>query len=380
MAILNNNFFISKTKTMYVNFLTKRPSVKKGKAIIYIMSFPKSDSGLLEKLAAIYGEKLLVFYTPRCREYAEYLASQGIHVASFTPKGLLLKNYFAWIQGAQLVLVDNYFPELASLKKDKTVIQLWHATGAVKTFGWLDKQTRKRSKSDQKRFQAVYDAITDIVVASDQMQMIFQESWHYTGNFLKVGLPKTVLPAIEQPSKKDSPTFLYAPTYREDKEKSKQFVQEMLQVFSKFPQYNLLIKLHPHDQERLNLAVDFPRSAANSHFSTMTLEELYQKSDYLITDYSSSIFDFSTIKKAPAILFYCPDSKEYAENPGLQAYFLNQEVPGPILNTQAELALRLQQLDLSEYTKQYQHFVSKWNQYNSEDSMLQLIEVIQERM
>lgn len=47
---------------------------------------------------------------------------------------------------AKVVITDNYFVELAGLKERKNVtcIQIWHANGALKKFGWEDKAAQKK--------------------------------------------------------------------------------------------------------------------------------------------------------------------------------------------------------------------------------------------
>ncbi|MBC8923494.1 CDP-glycerol glycerophosphotransferase family protein, partial [Escherichia coli] len=86
------------------------------------------------------------------------------------------------------------FVELAGLKERKNVtcIQIWHANGAVKKFGWEDKAAQKRSARDKKRFQEVYRCFSKVLVGSDEMAAIFQRSFLLEdSHMLKLGIPRT---------------------------------------------------------------------------------------------------------------------------------------------------------------------------------------------
>ena len=65
-------------------------------------------------------------------------------------------------------------------------------------------------------------------------------------------------------------------------------------------------------------------------------------SDLLVTDYSSTIFDYSLLNKPMA--FFCYDYDDYDRN----FYFdYSSELPGPLLRTQDELISYLEQCDYS---------------------------------
>src|SRR5690625_5949147 len=60
--------------------------------------------------------------------------------------------------------------------KKQIIIQLWHAAGAVKTFGFKDEQVKLRRQPARERFQYNYDQVDYTVVGSDRMGEIFMEA------------------------------------------------------------------------------------------------------------------------------------------------------------------------------------------------------------
>src|SRR5699024_11400516 len=76
--------------------------------------------------------------------------------------------------------------------KNQIIIQVWHAAGAVKTFGSKDEQVKLRRQPDRDRFQFIYDQVDYTVVGSDRMGEIFMEAFNTTNeNLIRTGVPRT---------------------------------------------------------------------------------------------------------------------------------------------------------------------------------------------
>jgi CDP-glycerol glycerophosphotransferase len=73
------------------------------------------------------------------------------------------------------------------------------------------------------------------------------------------------------------------------------------------------------------------------------LRELYLAADVLVTDYSSSMFDFAVTRKP--ILFYTYDLEYYRDV--LRGFYwdFETEAPGPLLRTTPEVVAALEDLD-----------------------------------
>src|SRR5699024_11393081 len=71
---------------------------------------------------------------------------------------------------SRIIFIDNYFGFIAGMPvtKKQIIIQLWHAAGAVKTFGFKDEQVKLRRQPARERFQFNYDQVDYTVVGSDR--------------------------------------------------------------------------------------------------------------------------------------------------------------------------------------------------------------------
>ena len=273
---------------------------------------------------------------------------------SDSPKKILLKFFnllkFFFIKTYKLsrskyvFLDDNFFP-LAYMKSDKnlTVIQLWHASGAFKKFGF----EVVNDKNVQNLIERSGSKIDYLVVSSEKISKIYKEAFKVDANkILSLGTPKADYYFDEKnnnaknikkirvkfekkyPKIKGKKIVLYAPTFRENKEKNSDILLNFNdQLFYSYlgSDFCLFFKSHPK----------FKVSKSN-HFINVSdyenTDELLLISDILITDYSSIIIEYAILSKP--IIFY-PFDIDYYVNNERGFYFDYNQVPGPIArNTQ----------------------------------------------
>lgn len=319
--------------------------------VIYLMSFG-DNLDFIRQLNARTTGRLTVYYLPAAAAGARQLAQAGVRTCPFQDSVRMVFSAVPPMTRAADLFVDNYFAFTAGLYRQpgQRVIQLWHAAGAVKAFGWGDPQTSLRSTSDQHRFQAVYDQITDYVVGADKMGAVFATSYHVSRDRMRVlGYPRSdryrhtawvqrTADAIyaQYPQFRDHEVVLYAPTYRA----GVQFeLPSDFKTLTLQPNQLLVVKLHPHlaaqatrlQQQYPNLITLVPE------FST---DELLTVTNTLISDYSSVIFDYALLSNCQKMIFYVYDWQTYQQTVGLQADF-KQWAPGPLVTTAAELAIVL---------------------------------------
>lgn len=370
------NNCISLLKSCYLVILRLLPNFRRKAAVVYIMSFSTNDGGLIRCLAKRYEQDFYLFYTKKTKSYAKELARSGVQISPYTLWHLLFRNQISLLKNARVVLVDNYFPELCLLKKDQALIQLWHAIGAIKKFGWETPATHMRPKTDQRRFQQVYDQFTDIVVASESMSTVFQRSYQVSPNvFRYLGVPQAdrLLSLASEQFDPEAAQVLYAPTYRETPAQMALVLKQALTVFAKFPKKQFLVKLHPTVTVQ---SLDLPE---NVYVTTMPLQQLFPKAELLITDYSACIFEFLLYKKMPQILFFLPDKECYEHQPGIQEDFW-ATAPGQITRTTEELQKALLTDSYKEYSNQAKQFHELWNNYNDGETVNRVMELVQTRI
>ncbi|WEE34709.1 CDP-glycerol glycerophosphotransferase family protein [Lactiplantibacillus paraplantarum] len=339
--------------------------------VIYLMSFADNLDFIRQLNQRIPG-RLTVYYLPSASKGAAQLTQIGIATQPFHDSIRFALTGVPAITRATDIYIDNYYGFTAGLtrRSSQRLIQLWHAAGAVKTFAWGDPQTAQRPADDRRRFQAVYDQITDYVVGSDKMGTIFAASYHVPKTRMRVlGYPRSdrycesgwvtrTTTAIYQkyPEFKQQEVILYAPTYRAGVQLTLPADFDQLKLR---PDQRLVIKLHPHlaDQER-DLQARYPDQVTLvPEFST---DELLTVANTLISDYSSVVFDYALLPNCQKIVFYVFDWDHYKREVGLQADFKDW-APGPFVMTMAALN---QVLAMPATSLQLVRFNQLWNTRN----------------
>lgn len=357
--------------------------------VAYFMSFAGNETFIRELVKQFGSDEVLIVYKTNVKE--NVLQLQQVHIIKHAIefKKFQVTSFVKGIKLARVTLFDNYYPELSAINKTKKdyFIQMWHANGAIKAFGWEDPSTYHRSVEDQQRFQRVYDSFDQIVVGSEKMADVFQRSWHVVSDKIdRIGYPRTDKyfeeSWIEKARKKiqtklpeltQKRVILYAPTYRKDVSFSLPDDWRKIKV----PQDAVLIvRLHPHlaNVERQIVDASPDRVIMVDHF--ISTQELLCVADTLITDYSSIAFDFILLDNARSVIFFTYDLEEFERTVGIQASFkaafLNQMV-----NTVEQLndAILFGNSDKNVIHKLNQ----QWNTLNDGHSSARLIKQVKER-
>lgn len=353
--------------------------------VVFLVSFEENPTAIIKQMKlANVTPKTIVFYDPRVdvsKLSLDFIKAKPKTLKQFIPLMFHLNT-------AKVVVIDNYFVELAGLKLRNGVncIQIWHANGALKKFGWEDKAAQKRSAKDKKRFQEVYKRFTKVLVGSDEMATIFQKSFLLDeSNMLKLGVPRTDYFFKEAQLQENYQwsyehlhltnriKLLYAPTFRDNElgmAKLHLDIAEMKQALGN--EYQLILKLHPsisNDLEKLDddfvIYVD----------KETPIETLLPVVDILITDYSSIPFEFALLQKP--MIFFTYDLTEYDNARGLSDGFL-ETIPGPHVFTTTELIEVIQNntFDLEKI----RFFAEKWNKYSDGFSSERFVSFLKEQL
>lgn len=135
--------------------------------VVMLVSFPENPTAILREMDKMhYLPETIVFYDPRLN--VDGMARNFMRSLPKT-NGNLMRLMFH-LSTAKVVVTDNYFAELAGVKwrDSATCVQIWHANGALKKFGWEDKAAQARSDADKARFQAVYQTFSKVLVGSER--------------------------------------------------------------------------------------------------------------------------------------------------------------------------------------------------------------------
>ncbi|WP_268913310.1 CDP-glycerol glycerophosphotransferase family protein [Lentilactobacillus sp. SPB1-3] len=356
---------------------------RKKRNIVYFMSFD-NNVDFIKKLAAKKpkNSRLLVYYRSNTEAAATDLAAYGIITRPFKDNVSFVLGKIPKVMSARLIFCDNYYAFLGGLVKTPKmkVVQLWHANGAIKKFGWEDPTTNDRTTSDKKRFESVYDKFDDYIVSSESMGQVFERSYHAKANQMKLlGYPRSdelfddeAIQASRDrifrsaPELKGKRVILYAPTYREDG--NFKLPNGVSNALTSDPNSIVVIKLHPVVQDREDKVreVRNPRIRFYHQFST---NDLLTVTDTLVTDYSSVVFDFSLLKNAKSVIFFMYDLERYRQDPGIQNDFLDWLPDKPLL-TVKELAAAI----VADQPSDFQEFNKRWNTFNDGNASDRVIE------
>lgn len=351
---------------------------------VFVASFGDNILFAVKELEKRTDEQIVILKTSQCRlDFEKHLEHRHL-IVPFS-----LKNPVQWIRSifhlatAAKVIIDNYYGFLAvsRFKPNVKCIQLWHAAGAIKQFGLKDRTLETRSKKALKRFKKVYDRFHYVVVGSEKMAAIFQESFGLSAErMVRTGIPRTdfffderdmdrakqslqeLFPIIQKKK-----VMLYAPTYRDDEREVSSLALNIREMYEAFhDEYVLFLRLHPAVD--VNIAHEYPNfvyDVSNYH----DVNHLLVVTDILITDYSSIPFEFSLLHRP--MVFFAYDLEDYERKRGIWERY-EQFVPGPVVKRTDELVrvIKEKQFDMQKIAQ----FAREWNEYSTGCACEQFVE------
>ncbi len=262
-----------------------------------------------------------------------------------------------YLQTSRLVVIDNaYFPvHVVPHRPETTVVQVWHAAGALKRFG-LDAPAL-RHPSERRFLHRNYDFV---VVGGEAARGPYSYALRTPmKRVLALGSPRTdfffdadaIAAARERllvayPQLRDRRVVLYAPTFRgagEAKRPPPGFDAERLRAALP-ADHALVLKTHPNldpaatPTAGYDVVIDY----------TAEINEVFTVTDVLVTDYSSSIFEWALLRR-PLVLIV-GDLERYERDPGMYIEYRTGMIGTHVADTDAVAAAILSgDFDLDAY-------------------------------
>lgn len=329
--------------------------------IVVMMTFAEDVLPIIEALNR-KGYKLTVIGTEQNRKYIEHIE----HIVYLPAGNKQVFKHIKALSSAKVIVIDTYYLIMGGFKKKKqqTVLQTWHATGALKNFGFTDRQVDLSNNKIVQQYKKVYDATDKYIIGGEPMANCFKESFGANEKqFLRTGLPRLVPYTrlnVEQRQQElkqqygiNGKVAVYVPTYREHKQANRQIDKQKFET--ELPEYTLLSKLHP--------------SIATEQQTTINLQSLMILADVIISDYSSLAIEASILKK-PTI-FYVYDEADYNLARGLNAFY--EKIPEIYkAYSEDELMHKLQENNFAPAT-----LFEAWHEYNTKNSLMNIINEIE---
>lgn len=290
------------------------------------------------------------------------------------------REYFKYFAKAKYWVVNSRINEAIIKKSSQVYVQCWHGT-PLKRLGYdIDakngnamnsvKDIRYKHRVDSKRYTYM---ISPSAFCSEKFasafnlkdKSIIKEIGYPRNDYLYTYTQKDVDRIKKElnipPDKK---VILYAPTWRDNQHDPAKGYTYTLHIDFDYlkkmlgDEYVILFRSHYFIANYIDLS-KFQGFVFNvSQYND--INELYVISDLLVTDYSSVFFDYANLKRP--MLFYMYDYKEY-KNEMRDFYIDISELPGPITETEKELAQEILNLDTyrEKYGKKYIDFYNKYN-------------------
>ncbi|WP_396656701.1 CDP-glycerol glycerophosphotransferase family protein [Microbacterium sp.] len=253
------------------------------------------------------------------------------------------------LASAQTIVLDDFYPLVYPLKirPETRLVQVWHAAGAFKRVGW----SRVGLTGGPIPGSLVHRNYTDATVSADGVRADYAEAFGIDiARVHALGVPRTdaffdadrvAAARAAVRARHGIPDgvriALYAPTFRGDGQLSARFDYDSVDwdglAAELGDDWTLLVKMHPFvaplDRARpgIRSVIDVTRDRE--------ITELLMAADVLITDYSSTIFEYALLHRP--IVFFCPDLEEYTAERDFYHPF-GEYVCGPLVRDRAQLA------------------------------------------
>jgi CDP-ribitol ribitolphosphotransferase len=229
------------------------------------------------------------------------------------------------------VILDTYCIPVSILnhKKKLVIVQMWHAMGALKKFGYSIIDKEEGTSKDIAHVFDMHKNYSYVLTSSHFTKPFFAEAFNININKVKViPLPRVELLRNDEyinirkrkleakyPELRQKKTIVYAPTFRKECKRKHIKITDHIDT----EKYNLIVKDHP-------LSKRLHSDDRTLKFDEDSLDALIV-SDYVITDYSAIIFEASILRKP--LFFYTYDYEDYLVKRGFYIDY-EKEMPGLI--------------------------------------------------
>lgn len=367
----------------YIKYYSLLP-IKKNKIIMWANSFKQygcSPKYITEYLLENYPDKYDIVWVFEPQVKIPEGLDKRVRIVYYFSIEYLKELHTAKFVICNMRTGDAYFWHK---RKGQIYIQTWHSSIRLKKIEkdaeqCFDKAYINSAKEDSKKI--------DILLSGcDFSTNIFENSFWYSGKIMKSGTPRCDV-LIGDTSKiknkvfnyynidKNAKTVIYAPTFRKGNDADLHGVspEEIITALkTRFGgDWVFMYRLHP------NIISDYNFEMTNSIDATKypDMQELIASSDFLITDYSSCMFDMLIAGKNCAL--YAPDVDEYIKDErGL--YFDFSELPFSLAKTNDELTDIISKFDELRYKEKAKEFLNKIGSYENGKASETVVKYIEE--
>ena len=372
---------------LYIAFYSMLP-IQKNKIIMWANSFKQygcSPKYITEYLLDNYPNKYDIVWVFEPHIEVPYGLQNKVRIVRY-----FSMEYLRELHTAKFVICNMRTGSAYYWKKRKgqVYIQTWHSSIRLKKIErdaqrCFDENYIESAKEDSKKIDL-------LLSGCDFSTQIFKNSFWYSGEIMKCGTPRCDIFFSDTQKEKakekvykhynmhqDLRVVIYAPTFRKSKsadihEISPDSIIKALQA-RYGGQWVFMYRLHPNIIE----TYDFKMENAIDASKYPDMQELIAAADFMITDYSSCMFDMAIAGKK--CILYAPDIDEYIKDErGL--YFEISDLPFPLAKTNKELTERIQEFDEEKYQKAIDEFLNSIGSYERGNASEKVVKYIEEKI
>ncbi len=266
------------------------------------------------------------------------------------------------------IVIDDFQPVIYRVNvPDVSIVQLWHAVGAFKTVGY----SRVGKPGAPNPYGRAHKNYTWATVSAQDDIAVYAEAFGIPeSHVVATGIPRVdpmFDPAHRQaslaavaariPETVGRTVYLFAPTFRGHGARSASYDNARIDVAALHAlcverDAVCLVRMHPFVHEPLAVPeamrdriVDASATATANAATPIETNDLLFAVDLLITDYSSIVYEFSTLGRP--MLFFAYDLDEYVASRDFYEPF-ESFVPGRIVRTFEELLAAIRREDYEQ--------------------------------
>ncbi len=300
------------------------------------------------------------------------------------PGAKVVKNHtlssFLEILTSKYIVTNNDFMWWVPLRRSQVMLETWHGGGAYKRVGTYEKWSRIKLLIQKLNAKQT----THYISSSRKFTEVQAPSkWISEDKFINTGMPRNQIffypDRMEKLRQKvfahfslqsDARIVLYAPTYRGltgykeggmDVKITPDYKRLMDSLEQKYGgRWILFFRSHYFDS---SLTEQLPDSVVDAT-KYEDMQELLCASDVLVTDFSSSMWDFGLTGR-PCFL-YAPDLQQYIDDRGF--YTDPFSWPFPMAQNDDELSANILSFDKAVYEKALAKHFSDFGSYENKDA------------
>lgn len=363
-----------------LSHFTKSIPIKKNRIICYSFNgnqYSCSPKAISEYLIKQYPEKYEIIWAFRKDAQVKKQELQKKYTC-VTYNSLRFLYFYT---SARFIITNIYPDQFLYTKPGQIVIDTWHGGGAYKVAGFDTMKNPTKQLLEEMEYNSKN---ISLFISSSEMftKHFIRGGLHFTGEVLNTGLQRNDVLFLPEDEKKkiqhhtreklgikvNTRICLYAPTWRNDEKYSFIFQEERLcqALAQRFGgEWVVVSRMHHLTKHHLEGNV-----IDGSHYPEM--QDLLLTADFLISDYSSAIWDYSLTKK-PCLL-YAYDLQEYLNDRSM--YIRIDRWGFPLCETFDALIQAIDTFDETDFAKKMQYHYDLMGGYDKGDACRQLADYI----